>query len=349
MLDLDTELDKPLAGVDTYTSQMQISKAPEGWTGLYMNDPSARIRLSHSTLELLHGCERKFQKTKILDNPGAREESPAMSFGKSMGAAWQYYYILRSLGHGVKESLDSAHYMIWMEYFPILEDDRRFLERAVVVMTRSVPFLERMLQEWEIAFFNGKPASELGFSLNIDPRFYFVGYIDLVVRHKHSRRYAIVDAKTTSLRGEDLTPVYKFSDQCLGYSIVLDRIAGESQTSYDVMYWVAQLPSAKADIYLPVVKEYVFPKTLKDRFDWFLKIYLDVNYVRSLEQLDAYPKRGSHCMSFNKVCKFFNECQFTASDKPGYYVVDDTVYEFEYNLEDILADHMERLRNADTY
>ena len=61
MIDLDT----PLSGVGSYGAKE--SKAPEGWTGLYMSDPEARIRLSHSTLELLHGCERRFQKVKLLD------------------------------------------------------------------------------------------------------------------------------------------------------------------------------------------------------------------------------------------------------------------------------------------
>lgn len=82
MIDLDT----PLSGITT-PSYLENKKggAPEGWTGLYMNDPAARVRLSHSTFELIHGCERKFQKVKLLDNPNAREESAAMSFGKAVG------------------------------------------------------------------------------------------------------------------------------------------------------------------------------------------------------------------------------------------------------------------------
>lgn len=340
MIDLDT----PLSGIDSY--KPKESKAPEGWTGLYMTDPEARIRLSHSTLELLHGCERRFQKTKLLDNPGAREESPAMSFGSAVGAAWQCYFVLRTMGHSVEDALASAQYQAWMHYVPILEDDRRFLERAIWVVKSSVPFLEKMLMEWEIAYLNDRYASELGFNLFIDPKFYYVGYIDLVVRNRRSGRYAIVDIKTTSLRAVDLTPVYKFSDQCLGYSIILDSIAGADQAEYDVMYWVMQLANTKGEMYLPQFKEYVFPKTLKDRFDWFLKLYLDVNYIKGLQDLDAYPKRGSYCMSFNKVCKFFNECQFTASDRPAFYVPDATVYDFNYKLEDILHDHMERLRAA---
>lgn len=336
------DLEASLRDVDNYNSQK--AAAPEGWTGLYINDPQATIRLSHSTLELLHGCERKFQKTKLLHNPTAREDYPATVFGKAVGAGWQYYFLLRSLGHPVKDALDSSIYVVWKEFWPVLEDDKRFQERAIMTMIRSVDFLERMLETWEIAFFNGRPATELGFYLKIDARYNYVGYVDLVVKNRRSGRYAIVDVKTTSIRGEDLTAIYKFSDQCLGYSIVLDKIVGEGLTEYDVTYWVCQLPGTKEELYLPRCKDYTFPKTLKDRFDWFLKIYLDVNYIRGLENLDAYPKRGSHCMAWNKTCQFFNSCQFISGDMPAYYVPDTGKYDFSYELQDILQEHMNRLR-----
>lgn len=337
------ELEQSLANIQSATSQ--LVEVPED--AIRMDHPDARVRLSYSTLELLHGCERKFQKTKLLHNPNARDESPAMVFGSSMGAAWQHYFVLRSFGHSVQESIDSALWEAYINYWPILEDDRRFQERAYYIMIRSVDFLEKQLKEWEIALFNGRPASELSFNLDINKRFYFVGAIDLVLRHRRSGRYAVVDIKTTSIYGEDLTPQFKFSDQTLGYTIVIDKVAGEEVTQYDTVYWVCQMPSRGIEsLYQPNFKEYVFPKTLKDRFDWFLKVYLDVNYIQTLAELDAYPKRGSHCMSFNKVCMFFNECQFTHSDTPAIYVPDDKKYDFSYDLDSILEDHNRRLLNA---
>lgn len=341
MLDLDSNL----STVKDYLKRSETS-APDGWTGLYMDHPEAKVRLSHSSFELLHGCERKFQLTKLLKNERLREESPAMSFGKGVGAAWQAYFVLRSQGHSKADALASAEYTCWVEYHPLLEDDKRFLERALSIVKSSTPFLERMLEDWEVAYLNGRPAYELGFNLNIDAKFHYVGYVDLVVRNRRSGRFAIVDIKTTSLGGEDLSPIYKFSDQCLGYSIVLDKIAGEGLADYDVMYWVCQLPWNKGDLYSPRLTEYVFPKTLKDRFDWFLKVYLDISYLRNLEELDAYPKRGGNCRAYNRTCTFFNECQFTASDTPALYIPDSTAYDFTYELSEILDDHMNRLRNA---
>lgn len=344
------ELEQSLSTVASYSPSasadtLLATYPPEG--AILMDSPEARVRLSYSTLGLLHGCERKFQKTKLLHNPNLRDESPATVFGSCMGAAWQLYFVLRSYGHTVQESVDSALFEAFINYWPILEDDRRFQERAYYVMMRSVDFLEGQLKEWEIAIFNGKPATELSFNLNIDSKYYFVGAIDLVLRHRVSRRYGVVDVKTTSMNGADLTPAYKFSDQTLGYTIVVDKVAGEEVTQYDTVYWVCQLLSRSVEsLYQPVFHNYVFPKTLKDRFDWFLKVYIDVSHMQSLSALNSYPKRGHHCMAWGKTCLFFNECQFTSSDRPAIYIPDEKVYDFTYELNEVLEDHNRRLLAA---
>lgn len=341
-IDLDAILDTTGDEIKTYENLLP-EEIPEG--AIPMDHPDARVRLSYSTLELLHGCERKFQKTKLLLNNRQREESPAMSFGKAYGAAAQTYMILRTDGYPVQVALDSAIWECFKQYTPLLEDDRRFLERAIYCIQAAQPFHERMLMEWEIAQFEGKYAAELGFKLNISKRYYLVGFIDLVLRNRRTGRYAVTDYKSTSLRGGDLTPHYKWSDQTLGYSIVVDKIAGHELSEFDTNYWVAQLPSnSKASIYEPVFHDFCFPKTIRDRMEWFLKVFLDVNYMESLEQLTVYPKRSKHCTSWNRTCQFFNECQFTALDRPGWYLPDTIDYQFEYDLTELYQDHDRRVR-----
>ena len=78
------------------------------------------------------------------------------------------------------------------------------------------------------------------------------------------------------------------------------------------------------------------------RFEWFLKLYFDVNYLKSLRGLDVYPRRDS-CKAYNRVCNFFSDCGLTATDRPAIYVPDDTVYDFNYNLDDLFEDHRRRL------
>lgn len=339
MIDLEAALNTPMRDV----APAQVSSIIDP-NAIYMNDPVAQVRLSYSTMELIRGCERKFQKVKLLENRRARDESAAMSFGKAYGAAAQLYMILRTEGQSVQVALDSAIWEIYKSYSPLLEDDKRFLERAIYCIQVAQPFHERMLMDWEIAEFNGRYAAELSFRLNINAKYYYVGYLDLVLRHRKSRRYAVTDYKSTSMRGQDLTPNYKHSDQVIGYSIILDAITGAEQAEFDTNYWVIQLPSnSKASLYEPVFHDFCFPKTLRDRMEWFLKVYLDVNYITQLADLGAYPKRGSNCTSYNRPCQFFDECQFTMLDRPAVYIPDETEYDFVYDLNTIFADHQMRL------
>lgn len=342
MIDIDAELNVPMASVE---ASQEASDRPDD--AILMTSPEAKVRLSYSTLELMHGCERKFQKVKLLENLRARDESPAMSFGKAYGAAAQTYMILRTEGHSVQVAMDSAIWEAFKSYAPWLEDEQRFMERVIYCIERAQPFHERMLMDWEIAQFNGKWAAELSFRLDIDERYYYVGYLDLVLRNRKSGRYAVTDYKSTSIQGADLTPRYKHSDQVIGYSIILDAIAGQEQAEYDTNYWVMQMSGrSKAAIYDPQFHDFCFPKTLRDRMEWFLKLYLDVSYMRNLEQLDTYPKRGSHCVTYNRPCQFFNECQFTMLDRPALYIPDETPYDFVYSLDSIFADHQMRLASV---
>lgn len=339
MIDIESALSQGLGGIRGATSSYDPKP-----TDILVGQPGSRIRLSASTIGLMQGCERRFQKTKLLHNPRARDESAAMSFGKGYGAAAQLYMIMRTEGHSVDEATDSAIWELFKNYVPLLEDDRRYLERAIYTLQRAVPFHERMLMEWEIASFNGRYASELSFKLEINETYYFVGYLDLALKHRKSGRYAVTDYKTTSLTATDLSPVYKFSDQVLGYSIILDAIVGAELGEFDTNYWVAQLPSrGKASMYEPIFHDLSFPKNLKDRFEWFLKLYLDVTRFETLAELDTYPKRGSNCMSFNKVCPFFNECQFTNTDRPAIYTPDTIEYDFTYHIDEIFESHRRRL------
>lgn len=336
---LDSLLDQNLASIKLPDSYMEQPTADS----ILMTDPEARIRLSHSTMQMIRGCERRFQKAKLLRTTAPRDESPAMSFGKGYGAGVQHYLVLRTEGYSEAESLDAAIYVCWASYFPSLEDDKRFQERAIMLLIRAQPFLEARLREVDIAEFNGKPASELSFKLEISDRYYYVGYLDLVTRSKETGRYSVVDIKTTSMRGDDLRPYFRNSDQGLSYSIVLDTIVGSELAAFDVSYWLTQLSYAKAELFNPTHHEMTFPYTIKDRFDWFLKLYLDVNYISALEQMTAYPKRGNNCMSFNRVCNFYHECNQTALDQPQVYVPDETEYDFTFELSDLLANHEKRL------
>lgn len=307
-----------------------------------------KIRLSHSTRSLIHGCERKFQKQRLLVDPNEREDYPATVFGKAFGHAVQFYFVQRTFGKSEVEALEASLYQILLAYTPWLEDDRRFFERCAGMFVNSQRFLEDRLIEYRIASFNGKPATELSFRLDIDDTYYFVGYIDLVLQNISTGRFGVTDCKTTSVWRTDLDPYYKNSDQVLGYTVALDGIVGSELTEFDTNYWAFQMANNQKDFFVSNPHNLIYKKTLKDRLEWFVGLKLDIEHLNICTTHDIFPRRGDHCMAFNKPCEYFNECNFTAGDryKDVEKFKDDVVYDFVFNLDDLIGQHLERLSSV---
>lgn len=297
-----------------------------------------QIRLSHSTLDLLHQCERKFQLERLLAGSGEREESEHLSFGHCFGEGVAEYL--------VSQDKEAALYKAWLAYYPQIEQGNKTQAKAINALNVAFSHLDNILQEWEVVYFEGKPAVELSFRLNIDETYYFVGYVDVVLRNRWTGKYCIFEVKTTGLALYDLAPLYINSGQALGYSIALDRIVGEEITSYEVIYFVAQLGKD----FSPKIHIIPFAKNLLDRLNWFMTLGLDVKHLKEMAELQVYPKRGSNCLQYNKPCRQYGTCGLHSFDVPKEYVPDYVQYQFVYELDDVLEDHIRRLSGnaADT-
>lgn len=295
-----------------------------------------KYRLSYSALETLNTCERKFQLERLLAGYEQREESEHLSFGHAFGAGVQSY-----LTH---QDQDRALYDCWLAYWPIVESDKKDQARAMLAMQAAFAHLDNLLQEYELVSFNERPATELSFRLNIDQEYYFVGYIDAVLRNRFSNQYVVLEVKTTGLGLLDLAPLYMHSGQALGYSICLDQIAGEDQASYGVLYLVAQLGKAYNEV---KIKPLPFEKTLLDRLNWFITLGLDVKHLHEMAELGTYPKRGSQCLQFMRPCKFFGTCQLHSLDVPKQLEEDTTEYQFVYQLDELVDNHLARVASGE--
>lgn len=290
------------------------------------------IRLSYSALEELHTCERKFQLNRLLVGEHEREESPHLSFGSSYGTGVQSY-----LQHQDKEL---ALYHAWLAYWPEAEDDKKSIARCLVLLENAFHSLDNLLMEYELVYFEDKPATELSFRLNIDETFYFVGYVDIVLKHRFSGQYVIGEVKTTGLSILDVSPLYKNSGQALGYSIILDQIVGEEQSDYEVLYLACQLGRSFPDSKLHILP---FKKNLLDRFNWFLTLGLDVKHLHEMHELGVYPKRGGSCLSYMRPCFHFGTCNLHSFDEEKEQQEDLVVYDFTFNLDDVIQDHLRRI------
>lgn len=293
------------------------------------------IRLSHSGLESVNTCERKFEMEKLLTIGASREESVHLSFGSAYGE-----FVATYLATGCMEA---ALFDGWLAYDPPLETDSKNQASAYHLMEVSQKDLDELLEEWEVAEFNGIPACELSFRIDIDDTFYYVGYIDVVLKHRTTGKYAVLENKTTGLQLEDLKPLYKFSGQALGYSIVLDHIAGQEQAEYDVIYFVGRLgkkslgPNTRAEVH-------VFNKNIQDRIEWFLTLGQDVQRLNTAVEVGNFPRRNAGCIKFNRVCPHFGTCHLRSADNYRAIVKDDVEYQFHYKLDDLVASHLARIK-----
>lgn len=292
------------------------------------------IRLSNSAIDQLNTCERMFQLDRLLKTEVQRTETEHTAFGKAYGAGVATYL--------VTQDENQALYQAWLAYMPEIETDKKNIPRCLMALQTAFPTLDSILAEYEVVTFDGKPAVELSFRINITAEYYFVGYVDVVLRHIVTGKCFIGEVKTTGLGLLDLNPLYQNSGQALGYSIALDKIVGEAQSSYGVIYLVAQLGrDYKA-------KQHILPynKTLLDRLNWFLTLGQDVRRLETMKELNSYPKRGNNCIQFMRPCKFFGVCGLKSFDEPKELEEDLIEYDFVYTLDELVADHISRVKNT---
>ncbi len=289
------------------------------------------IRLSHSTLQTLHTCERKFQLDKLLVTEIEREESEHLSFGSAFGVGAATYL--------ATQDANRAMYEAWLAYQPEIETDKKSIARCIAALEVAFPRLDTILIDYEVVSFNKGPAVELGFRLNVNEDFYFVGYIDAVLKNRYTDQHVVFEVKTTGMNLFDLSPLYQNSGQALGYSIALDKIAGKNLSSYGVLYFVAQLPKD----FTPKIQVFEWSKTLSDRLNWFISLGLDVKHLTEMAELGVYPKRGESCLQYNRPCKYFGVCTLHSADILKKREEDKLEYEFEYELNDLIQDHIARI------
>lgn len=293
------------------------------------------LRTSYSSRELLHTCERKYQLIKLVNTAPEKEEKVYFCHGHAFGAGVASYML-----YGDKKR---ALYECWLAYWPIIDDENYNAYISCAILEACFFKLDEIRRSWRVATFKGKPAIELSARLNINPEIYDVAFIDLVLQHIETGRYAILENKTTSSRLNDVTPMYKNSSQSIGYSIILDAIAGAELTAFDTNYLVAQ---QKNKLLTDLVVHWLpFKRSIMDRLNWFLTLGMDIKHLQDMQKMNYFPMRNA-CQAFNSTCGFFGTCELRRTDVPRIQEPDPTVYDFEFFLDDIVADHIRRVKEV---
>jgi hypothetical protein len=298
--------------------------------------PFSKIRLSHSALEILQACEQKFEIERFFKGSKVEEANPDFIWGKSYGIGFQEYLLTRDM--------DQAIWKVFLSYTPWVEKDSKQFWKIIHGLVVNQEKIDTFLETYELVQFHKVPAIELGIKIIIDDVFYYVGFIDAVVKNKQSGKYAILECKSTGSSLYEIDPMYRHSGQGIGYSIGLDTIVGETLTDYDIIYPVLQYPSRLAST--PIIHFLRFEKNLLDRLQWFITLQLDVDKIKTMFQLNHFPKRSTACLAYNRVCPHYGTCHLLSireykDEEPDPH---EKKYSFTFLLQDIIEEHLRRVK-----
>ena len=317
LLDLDAPLDE--------SQLIPVVELQEGQI-----DPRY-LRLSYSSSLDFHACPRYFQLSKLqaerVVDPRA---SITFSYGHAMGEGIQNYLIHRDL----KKAIFAA-FMAWeVDYDAVDEKRAKSMAGAIAGLMEFEGLCNLgLLEDYEVAYFNGKPASELSFTIQFEHTTYR-GYVDLVLRNIRTGEYLILELKTSSANYINHLQ-YKNSAQALGYSVILDKIA-PGITSYSVLYLV-QLTK------LGRFETFEFPKNhqralwIKDRL-WDEQVLIGM--IQTFGNYGIWPMNGESCTRFGSTCQFMDSCHIKTEHQMAKLrenqLTEDKEYDFQFTVSELL-------------
>ena len=293
------------------------------------------LNLSYSSLGTLHSCPRKFQLYRLQSQEESNDTdgtaNVTFAFGHAVGEGIQS--VMQGLSY---EQVMFNMFNIW--HADLYDEDKKRNKSFWVAMLAIQKFIAMresgFLQDYELVYFNGKPAVELGFRITFPDGFKFRGFVDVVLRNKITGEILVLELKTSS--STSLAPAtYKNSAQAIGYSVVLDVLFPEL-SSYKVLYLV----------FLTKTMEYEkldFTKTYLQRALWIQELLLDIEVIKMYESVGIYPMRGESCYSFYRECEYLNLCTLSTKHlaKPYEEINGDGASIQEFQIELKLSDLIE--------
>lgn len=281
--------------------------------------------LSYSGLQTLHSCPRKF----YLDKCSAQtndfidfDQSVTFAFGHAVGLGLQEYLL--------HASLPKALFSLFLNWEPDLlaEDVKRkksFWE-ACFAVEKFAYLRNELFEDYELAYYNGKPAIELSFRIALPNGYFYRGFVDAVLVHRTTGKVIVLENKTTAAKVTDAA-MYKNSFQGIGYSIVLDQIFPEL-SSYQIYYLVYNTNNYE---YLPLP----FTKSLAERAEWLTTLWMQTQTLEMYRSTKVFPKQGASCYQYFRQCPHYTNCSFPLL-APIEEVEDNTVYDIETTFENLI-------------
>lgn len=205
---------------------------------------------------------------------------------------------------------------------------------AVAAIQKLFAIKDMILKDYELVYYNGKPATELGFRITFPDGFKLRGFVDAVLRHKVTGKIIVLECKTSSFT--EIPPaIFKNSAQAIGYSIVLDVLFPEL-SDYEVLYLIYKTKAFEWNP-LPFTKSYL------QRALWIQELLLDIETIKMYDSIGVFPMRGESCYDWYRDCEYLNVCtlatnRLTTPEPPR----KEESFEIELSIADLVQAQLEK-------
>lgn len=269
------------------------------------------LRMSYSSGNTLESCARKYEFSKFYQHADYQESLPG-EVGHCLHEGYQHYMI-----HRDREAAIAAMMMRYPIHLNTNPNDFRSIEACYAVINKMIDsglFLTYEIAKIKCLDGEIRSAVEVPFEINIidyqlplpDERkipVRYVGFIDMILLDKMNDEFVVVDIKTTRDYLKDYAPKYMFDDQCLPYSLVLERILGHEIDNIKHEYMIAYV-----DIMKPFTRKLEFRKSKADVRDWARGLYVQLKQLELYASTGWFPRRGTNCISYKRVCGYMDMC-----------------------------------------
>lgn len=310
---------------------MSIIEDQTGPDGIH---PNFKL-LSHSSAVLLHKCPKKYELYKLLGKDGKQDddEDGHLSFGDVVGYGVQDFLVHGDINH--------AHFSTFMRWKKGLDNEdgvksRKTFWHALYAVDKFVGLRQTALSNYSLVTVNGKPAVELGFSIDLGHGFFYRGLLDELLYNNLTRTLEVGENKTTKYQNVHEAN-FKNSGQGLGYSLVLDAIAKklgiEQGSSYFVKYLVYKTFGYEWEVFN-------FPKSHTERAMWIRNLLRDKQHIAEYANDEYFPMHGENCYDFFRPCPYFGTCTISRNylvPNPKVQVEAEDKYPFKFSLEELIA------------
>lgn len=297
--------------------------------------------LSYSSCCLLHTCPRKFQLRKLY-NPEqqVKERDVHTDFGSLVGLGLQEYYL--SSGDMPRTYLNMLS--TWKEDLDSDEGyrDKKTFFHALLAVDKFIELAQTRLKDYElfelpsIVDIGSLPGTELGFSVSFFDVFKYRGFVDILLQHKYTKQFLIIECKTTKYKSVHEAQ-FKNSGQGLGYSLIIDAISSslnqKQETNYNVLYLIWSTSEQKW-IEIEVNHSHT------DRAQWLRLILFDIERIQTYTEAGVFPMHGESCYSYFRPCEFYEICTMSDKslmlDKVKLIEDDESKFMFKFTLEDLI-------------